>query len=149
MLEIGTGYGWQTALLARLAEEVWSVERLPDVAETARQNLRRHGAEPAHVVVGDGTEGLAEHSPFDAILVAAAFPTVPPPLITQLADGGRLVMPMGPGGQDTVVQFVKVGDRLLRTALSSWRTSSGSSADMASMQVDRRPEPRRPCRRSA
>ncbi len=67
------------------------------------------------MVVGDGTEGLAEHSPFDAILVAAAFPTVPPPLITQLTDGGRLVMPMGPGGQDTVVQFVKAGDRLLHT----------------------------------
>ena len=115
VLEVGTGYGWQTALLACLAEEVWSVERFADIAESARENLRRHGAEPAHVVVGDGTEGLAEHSPFDAILVAAAFPTVPPPLITQLADGGRLVMPMGPGGQDTVVQFVKAGDRLLRT----------------------------------
>ena len=113
VLEVGTGYGWQTALLARLAQEVWSIERFADVAETARQNLRRHGAEPAHVIVGDGTEGLAERSPFDAILVAAAFPTVPPPLITQLTDGGRLVMPIGPGGQDTVVQFVKTSDRLL------------------------------------
>jgi protein-L-isoaspartate(D-aspartate) O-methyltransferase len=113
VLEVGTGYGWQTALLARLAQEVWSVERFADVAETARQNLRRHGAEPAHVIVGDGTEGLAERSPFNAILVAAAFPTVPPPLITQLTDGGRLVMPIGPGGQDTVVQFVKASDRLL------------------------------------
>lgn len=114
VLEIGTGYGWQTALLARLADEVWSVERFADVAETARQNLRRYGARGTHVITGDGTEGLAEHSPFDAILVAAAFPTVPPPLISQLADSGRLVMPMGPGGQDTVVRFVKVGDRLLR-----------------------------------
>jgi protein-L-isoaspartate(D-aspartate) O-methyltransferase len=115
VLEVGTGYGWQTALLARLAEEVWSVERFADITETARENLRRHGAEPAHVVVGDGTEGLAERSPFDAILVAAAFPTVPPPLIPQLTDGGRLVMPIGPGGQDTVVQFVKSGDRLVHT----------------------------------
>ena len=65
--------------------------------------------------MGDGTEGLAESSPFDAILVAAVFPAVPPPLVTQLAADGRLVMPMGPGGQDTVAQFVKAGDRLLRT----------------------------------
>ena len=74
VLEVGTGYGWQTALLARLAKEVWSVERFADVAETARENLLRHAAEAAHVVVGDGTEGLAERSPFGAILVAAAFP---------------------------------------------------------------------------
>jgi protein-L-isoaspartate(D-aspartate) O-methyltransferase len=114
VLEVGTGYGWQTALLARLAREVWSVERHADIAETARQNLRRHGATRICVVVGDGTEGLAEHAPFDAVLVAAAFSRVPPPLVSQLADGGRLVMPIGPGGQDTVVQFVKAGDRLLR-----------------------------------
>jgi protein-L-isoaspartate(D-aspartate) O-methyltransferase len=112
VLEVGTGYGWQTALLAHLAEEVWSVERFADVAETARENLRRHGAVRAHVVVGDGTEGLPEHAPFGAIVVAAAFPRVPPPLSTQLEDGGRLVMPIGPGGRDRVVQFVKVGDRL-------------------------------------
>jgi protein-L-isoaspartate(D-aspartate) O-methyltransferase len=114
VLEVGTGHGWQTALLARLAQEVWSVERFTDIAETARENLRRHGAARTHVVAGDGTEGLAEHAPFDAILVAAAFPSVPPPVATQLADGGRLVMPIGPGGQDTVVQFMKAGHRLLR-----------------------------------
>ena len=114
VLEVGTGYGWQTALLARLAGEVWSVERFADIADTARQNLRRPGAERTHVVVGDGTEGLVEHAPFDAILVAAAFPRVPPPLAEQLGEGGRLVMPIGPGGRDNVVQFVKSGDRLLR-----------------------------------
>jgi protein-L-isoaspartate(D-aspartate) O-methyltransferase len=114
VLEVGTGYGWQTALLAGLAEEVWSIERFPDIAEIARQNIQYHGGVGAHVVVGDGTEGLAEHAPFDAILVAAAFPRIPPPLVSQLADRGRLVMPIGPGGQDTVVQFVKAGDRLLR-----------------------------------
>ena len=114
VLEVGTGYGWQTALLARLAGEVWSIERFADVAHTARQNLRRQGAGRTHVVIGDGTEGLVEHQPFGGILVAAAFPRVPPPLAEQLVEGRRLVMPIGPGGRDNVVQFVKIGDRLLR-----------------------------------
>jgi protein-L-isoaspartate(D-aspartate) O-methyltransferase len=105
VLEVGTGYGWQTALLARLAREVWSVERWPDLAETARENLSRHGVDNATVVVGDGSEGLAEQAPFDAILVSAAFPAVPAPLTEQLAVGGRLVQPIGPGGAEDVVLF--------------------------------------------
>ena len=114
VLEVGTGYGWQTALLARLAVEVWSVERFADVAETARENLRHRGVENAHVLVGDGTEGLAEQAPFEASLVSAAHPRVPAPLAAQLSDGGRLVMPIGPGGAETVTQFVKAGGRLVR-----------------------------------
>lgn len=105
VLEVGTGYGWQTALLARLAREVWSVERWPDLAETARANLARHGTVNARVVVGDGSDGLAEHAPFDAILVSAAFPEVPEPLGEQLTVGGRLVQPIGPGGNEDVVLF--------------------------------------------
>src|SRR5207247_2971747 len=85
VLEIGTGYGWQTALLARLAREVFSVERFADLAETARTALAGH--DKVTVVVGDGSEGLAQHAPFDAILVAAAFPIVPTPLPQQLAEG--------------------------------------------------------------
>jgi protein-L-isoaspartate(D-aspartate) O-methyltransferase len=105
VLEIGSGYGWQTALLARLAGEVWSVERWPDLAEAARGNLRETGAGNAAIVVGDGSTGLSERAPFDAIVVSAAFPEVPPPLAAQLPAGGRYVQPVGPGGREEVVLF--------------------------------------------
>jgi protein-L-isoaspartate(D-aspartate) O-methyltransferase len=105
VLEIGTGYGWQTALLARLAREVFSVERFADLAQTARAALA--GRENVVIVVGDGSEGLPEHAPFDAILVAAAYPSVPLPLAEQLAENGWLVQPLGPGGAEDVVLFEK------------------------------------------
>jgi protein-L-isoaspartate(D-aspartate) O-methyltransferase len=107
VLEVGTGYGYQTALLAHLSRSVWSVERWPDVAETARENLALHGVRNVEVVAGDGTEGLPEHAPYHAILVSAAFPSVPPPLVEQLAVGGRLVQPIGSGGQEAVILFEK------------------------------------------
>jgi protein-L-isoaspartate(D-aspartate) O-methyltransferase len=114
VLEIGTGFGWQTALLGRLAVEVWSVERWDDLAATARTHLARYGASNVTVVVGDGSEGLAARAPYDAILVSAAFPAVPPPLREQLADGGRLVQPIGYGGNEDVVLFAKRGGTLVR-----------------------------------
>jgi protein-L-isoaspartate(D-aspartate) O-methyltransferase len=117
VLEIGTGFGWQTALLARLAGEVWSIERWDELARTARKNLERHGVENATVVVGDGTVGLPEHAPYDAILVAAAFPQVPAPLANQLAEGGRLIQPIGLGGADEVVLFEKRGGALEQSRL--------------------------------
>jgi protein-L-isoaspartate(D-aspartate) O-methyltransferase len=107
VLEVGSGYGWQTALLAALAGEVWSVERWPDLAEAARLNLEEHGIANARVVVGDGSEGLPAHAPYDAVLVSAAFPEVPLPLVEQLAPGGRLVQPIGSGGSEDVVLFEK------------------------------------------
>jgi protein-L-isoaspartate(D-aspartate) O-methyltransferase len=112
VLEVGTGYGWQTALLARLAGHVFSVERFAELAETARRQLAGYGN--VTVVVGDGSGGLPEHAPFDAILVAAAFPRVPEPLAEQLAEGGRLVQPLGPGGAEDVVLFEKRGGELRR-----------------------------------
>jgi protein-L-isoaspartate(D-aspartate) O-methyltransferase len=113
VLEIGTGYGFQTAVLARLAASVFSVERYPDLAETARENLTREGVGNVEIVVGDGSFGLPDRAPFDAILVSAAFPSVPPPLTEQLAEGGRLVQPIGRGGSEEVTLFELERGRLV------------------------------------
>jgi protein-L-isoaspartate(D-aspartate) O-methyltransferase len=114
VLEVGTGHGFQTALLAELAGAVWSVERSPDLAEAARDNLRRYGARDVEVAVGDGTLGFPEHAPYDAIVVAAAFPRVPEPLADQLAAGGLLVHPVGPGGREDVALFERGPRGLVR-----------------------------------
>jgi protein-L-isoaspartate(D-aspartate) O-methyltransferase len=114
VLELGTGYGFQTALLAYLSGFVWSVERWSDVAATARANLARLGILNVEIAVGDGTEGLPKHAHYDAILISAAFPRVPPPLVEQLAIGGWLIQPTGSGGEERVVLFEKGSQGLMR-----------------------------------
>jgi protein-L-isoaspartate(D-aspartate) O-methyltransferase len=113
VLEVGTGYGYQTALLARLARRVLSVERIAELAEAARSNLAAEGVANAQVVIGDGTLGLPDFAPYDAVVVAAAFHAVPAPLGAQLASRGRLVMPVGNGGGDLVKVFEKRGGELV------------------------------------
>jgi protein-L-isoaspartate(D-aspartate) O-methyltransferase len=116
VLEVGTGLGFQTAILAQLAREVVSVERFADLAAQARANLVAGGLDRVTVVVGDGTLGVPEHAPYHAIVVAAASPRIPPPLIGQLAPGGRLVHPVGPGGHEKVTAFHKETDQLVTDA---------------------------------
>jgi protein-L-isoaspartate(D-aspartate) O-methyltransferase len=116
VLEVGTGLGFQTAILAQLARWVVSVERFADLAAQARSNLAAAGLGRVRVVVGDGTLGVPEHAPYQAIVVAAASPHVPGPLIEQLAPGGRLVHPVGPGGHEQVTAFHKKADRLVADA---------------------------------
>jgi protein-L-isoaspartate(D-aspartate) O-methyltransferase len=113
VLEVGTGYGYQTAVLARLCAFVTTIELWADLAAQARRNLAAAGVGNVRVVEGDGTEGVPEFAPYDAIIVSAAFPDVPPPLAAQLRVGGRLVQPIGPGGEDEVTLFERVPEGLV------------------------------------
>jgi protein-L-isoaspartate(D-aspartate) O-methyltransferase len=98
VLEIGTGCGYQAAIVSLLARQVHTVEILPDLAQTSSERLQRLGYANVFVHSGDGTLGWPESSPYDAILIAAAAPAVPEPLLQQLAEGGRLIAPVG--GED-------------------------------------------------
>ncbi len=112
VLEIGTGSGFQTALLCRLCREVYSVERVPELAERARDRLAELGMENATLRIGDGSRGWPEEAPFDAILVGAAAPEVPGALRDQLASGGRMVVPVGEGDDQEL--------RLVRRGADGW-----------------------------
>ena len=95
VLEIGTGSGYQTAVLARLARQVYSVERIPELAEAAAHRLRELGYPNVEVRTGDGGQGWEEYAPFDGIIVTAAAADIPPALVRQLKPGGRMVVPVG------------------------------------------------------
>ena len=107
VLEIGTGSGYQAAILAELAREVHSVERVPDLAEKARENLKRVGIKNVSVHVGDGTLGWLEDAPYDAIIITAGTPTMPEGLADQLAEGGRLVAPVGSRWRQMLELWIK------------------------------------------
>jgi protein-L-isoaspartate(D-aspartate) O-methyltransferase len=105
VLEVGTGSGYQAAVLAHLARVVFSIERIAELAVQARATLARAGITNVHVLVGDGSLGLPEHGPYDAIIVTAASPRVPPPLVNQLKLGGRLLVPVGDRHEQTLVRL--------------------------------------------
>jgi len=107
VLEVGTGLGYQAAVLGRLSAHVVSIERFADLADRARMNLRQAGIDNVEVVHGDGMRGHPPLAPYDAIVVAAAAPRVAQPLVDQLADEGVLVQPIGPGGAEDVTAFTK------------------------------------------
>ena len=107
VLEIGTGSGYSAAVLAELADRVISLERVPELAETARESLDRLGVGKVEVVVGDGSRGYAEEMPYEAIAVHAATPEAPHSLLGQLATHGRLVVPISAGSADLLTAFVR------------------------------------------
>jgi protein-L-isoaspartate(D-aspartate) O-methyltransferase len=115
VLEIGTGSGYAAAVLSRIAKEVYTVERLEPLASEARERLARFGYRNVHVLCGDGTLGWPEHAPYDAIAVAAGGPEIPKALLSQLAPGGRLVIPVGPDeSSQSLVRVVREGNQRFR-----------------------------------
>jgi protein-L-isoaspartate(D-aspartate) O-methyltransferase len=122
VLEVGTGSGYQAAVLSRLAREVVSIERYRTLAEQARERLRSLGIKNVEVVAGDGLAGLPGRAPFDRIIVTAAAATLPQTLIDQLAEGGIMVLPLGPhGGSQHIIKLTKTQTGVIRENLIAVR----------------------------
>jgi protein-L-isoaspartate(D-aspartate) O-methyltransferase len=119
VLEIGTGMGYQTAILAMLSRQVYTVERIAALQELAVINLRAYPN--ISFVVGDGSLGLPDHAPYDRIIVTAAAPSVPPALVDQLDDEGVLIVPVGGAAEQTIVRVVREGGRTRETAMLACR----------------------------
>ena len=121
VLEIGTGSGYQTVLLSHLAAQVFSIERVLPLLESARTAIRAAGARNVSLLAGDGTLGWREYAPYDAVLVTAGSPEIPEPLLRQLAEGGRLLAPVGERDAQVLTLVIRRGDTFERRAISPAR----------------------------
>lgn len=117
VLDVGTGCGYQSAILSRIVAEVHSIEVRRDLALTAAERLARLGYSNVHVHYGDGTRGVPEFAPFNGILVAAAAPSVPPPLVDRLAEGGRMILPVGAPDHQQLILMTRRGNSFEKTQL--------------------------------
>ncbi len=134
VLEIGTGSGYQTAILAELADTVYSIERHEDLASYAAYRLQDMGYDNVHVYVGDGTQGIPSFAPYDVILVAATGPMIPAPLRDQMADNGRLILPVGHNDEQYLLRVWRTGnnwevERLLQVRFVPLLGEHGFRAD--------------------
>jgi protein-L-isoaspartate(D-aspartate) O-methyltransferase len=121
VLEIGTGSGYQTVLLSHLAAQVFSIERVAPLLDSARLAIRAAGARNISLLAGDGTLGWRDYAPYDAILVTAGSPAVPEPLLRQLAEGGRLLAPLGERDAQVLTLVIRRGETLERRAIGPAR----------------------------
>lgn len=119
VLEVGTGCGYQTAVLAPLVGKLFSIERIAPLLERARERLKELDIRNVRFKHGDGAQGWAHNGPFDGIIVAAAPHAVPEALLAQLAVGGRMIVPVGPEGQQELVRFIRKEDKLERQRLGA------------------------------
>ena len=121
VLEIGTGYGYQAAILGSIAKEVFTIEYRPDLATEAAARLGRLGYDNVRVYCGDGTLGLLDFAPFDAVLIAAAAPLLPTPLLSQLSEHGRIILPVGDVENQELRLIERVGETFRTTSLEPCR----------------------------
>jgi protein-L-isoaspartate(D-aspartate) O-methyltransferase len=121
VLEIGTGSGYQTALLSRLASQVFSIERIPELLDKARETIKKIGARNISFLLGDGTLGWRQYAPYDAILVGAAAPEVPSTYREQVTEGGRILIPLGDKEDQILFMFTRRGDELEQTEIAPVR----------------------------
>ena len=118
VLEIGTGSGYQAAVLAEIVNEVYTIEIIKELFETAKKRLKQQGYKNVHCKAADGYHGWKEHAPFDAIVVTAAAEYIPPPLIAQLKDGGKMIIPVGaPFLNQNLILVEKEGEEIKTTSL--------------------------------
>lgn len=121
VLEVGTGSGYQTVLLAHLVEQVFTIERIAALYQLAREAIQRSGVANVSMLLGDGTLGWREYAPYDAILVSAGAPAVPEPLLAQIAEGGRMLVPVGTREDQRLVMYRRVNGQLERKEVAPVR----------------------------